>query len=438
MNMDHEGDGRSAEAPRPNEANAVAAPWAVQEWVFKTLVDMIPDRIYAKDRQSRFIFANKAVAFHMGASTPEQMIGKTDFDFYPAEIASEYFAVEQELIHSGRPLVAFEQVVPDLSNGETGWLQTTKVLLRDGEGKVIGLVGVGRDITALKRIELELLDRNHALTEVNERLREAQEQLVQAEKLASLGSLVAGVAHELNTPIGNSVTVASTLSAHAQEFVRQVEAGEALRRNTLLDFIAHCRDAADLVEKNLRRAADLIGNFKQVAVDQTSMRRRSFDLRQALDEVLSTLQPKFKHTRHRLEVDVERGIVLDSFPGPLAQIVTNLVTNSLMHAFDGIEAGVIRIAAAPTGDDRIALTYADNGAGIPDALTKRVFEPFFTTKLGSGGSGLGLYIVFNLVTGVLGGTIALSGGPGQGARFDMLLPRVAPQTPTTGEENYAT
>ncbi|NMG32301.1 sensor histidine kinase, partial [Aromatoleum evansii] len=296
----------------------------------------------------------------------------------------------------------------------------------------------GRDITALKRIEMELLDRNHALTEVNERLRQAQEQLVQAEKLASLGSLVAGVAHELNTPIGNSVTVASTLRAHAHEFVRQVEAGEALRRNALLDFIAQCRDAADLVEKNLRRAADLIGNFKQVAVDQTSMRRRSFDLRQALDEVLSTLQPKLKHTRHRLEVAVERGIVLDSFPGPLAQIVTNLVTNSLMHAFEGIEAGVIRIEAAPTGDDRIALTYADNGAGIPEALTKRVFEPFFTTKLGGGGSGLGLYIVFNLVTGVLGGTIALSGSPGQGARFDMLLPRVAPHTPTTDEENYAT
>jgi signal transduction histidine kinase len=181
----------------------------------------------------------------------------------------------------------------------------------------------------------------------------------------------------------------------------------------------------------------LIGNFKQVAVDQTSMRRRSFDLRQALDEVLSTLQPKLKHTRHRLEVDVERGIVLDSFPGPLAQIVTNLVTNSLMHAFEGIEAGVIRIEAAPTGDDRIALSYADNGAGIPEALVKRVFDPFFTTKLGGGGSGLGLYIVFNLVTGVLGGTIALSSSLGQGARFDMLLPRVAPQTPTTGEENYA-
>jgi signal transduction histidine kinase len=308
---------------------------------------------------------------------------------------------------------------------------------------------ITRDLQRAKQqmeCEIEERKRAHAALEREKeaqrvlirKLEQAMTQLVQTEKLASLGSLVAGVAHELNTPLGNSLTVASTLNQHVQEFARQLETGDALRRNALLDFVAHCRDAAALVEKNSRRAADLIGNFKQVAVDQTSMRRRSFDLRQALDEVLSMLQPKFKHTRHRLEIAVERCIVLDSFPGPLEQIVTNLVTNSLLHGFEGIEAGVIRIEAAPTSDDRIALSYADNGVGIPEALAKRVFDPFFTTKLGSGGSGLGLYIVFNLVTAVLGGTIALSSSPDQGARFDMLLPRVAAQTATTGEESYAT
>jgi signal transduction histidine kinase len=295
-----------------------------------------------------------------------------------------------------------------------------------------------REIEERKRAHAALEREKEAQRVLIRKLEQAMTQLVQTEKLASLGSLVAGVAHELNTPLGNSLTVASTLKEHVREFVRQLETGDALRRNALLDFVAHCRDAAALVEKNSRRAAELIGNFKQVAVDQTSMRRRSFDLRQALDEVLSMLQPKLKHTRHRLEIAVERGIVLDSFPGPLEQIVTNLVTNSLLHGFEGIEAGVIRIEAAPASDDRIALTYADNGVGIPEALAKRVFDPFFTTKLGGGGSGLGLYIVFNLVTAVLGGTIALSGSPGQGARFDMLLPRVAPQTATTGEESYAT
>ena len=295
-----------------------------------------------------------------------------------------------------------------------------------------------REIEERKRAHAALEREREAQRVLIRQLEQAMNQLVQTEKLASLGSLVAGVAHELNTPLGNSLTVASTLREQVQEFGRQVETGDALRRTALLDFIAHCRDAAALVEKNSHRAADLIGNFKQVAVDQTSMRRRSFDLRQALDEVLSTLQPKLKHTQHRLEVAVERGIVLDSFPGPLEQIVTNLVTNSLLHGFEGIEAGLIRIEGAPTGDERVALSYADDGVGIPETLGKRVFDPFFTTKLGGGGSGLGLYIVFNLVTAVLGGTITLSSSPGQGARFDMLLPRVAPQTATTGEESCAT
>jgi signal transduction histidine kinase len=295
-----------------------------------------------------------------------------------------------------------------------------------------------REIEERKRAHAALEREKEAQRVLIRQLEQAMNQLVQTEKLASLGSLVAGVAHELNTPLGNSLTVASTLREQVQEFGHQVETGNALRRRALLDFIAHCRDAAALVEKNSRRAADLIGNFKQVAVDQTSMRRRSFDLRQALDEVLSTLQPKLKRTQHRLEVAVDRGIVLDSFPGPLEQIVTNLVTNSLLHGFEGVEVGLIRIEGAPTGDERVALSYADNGVGIPKTLATRVFDPFFTTKLGSGGSGLGLCIVFNLVTGVLGGTIALSSSPGQGARFDMLLPRVAPQTATTGEESCAT
>jgi len=267
------------------------------------------------------------------------------------------------------------------------------------------------------------------------RLEQAMNQLVQTEKLASLGSLVAGVAHELNTPLGNSLTVASTLKEVIDEFMREFQAS-GLRKQALLDFVSQCRDAAVLVEKNSQRAADLIGNFKQVAVDQTSMRRRRFDLRQALDEVLSTLQPKLKHTRHRLAVDVAPGIVLESYPGPIEQIIANLLTNSLLHGFEDIDAGTISITAEEVSDNRIALRYADDGIGIPEAVAKRVFDPFFTTKLGSGGSGLGLYIVYNLTTAVLGGTITLGGGPGHGARFELLLPRVAPEAVSPEEESH--
>lgn len=269
------------------------------------------------------------------------------------------------------------------------------------------------------------------------KLEQATNQLVQSEKLASLGSLVAGVAHELNTPLGNSLMVASALGGMVDEFAGQVAAG-TLRKQVLLDFVDHCHNAAALLQRNSQRAADLIGNFKQVAVDQTSMRRRSFDLRQALDEVLSTLQPKLRHSRHRLQVNVPPGIVLESYPGPIEQIITNLLANSLLHGFTGDVAGTIRIDAEPVGDERVALSYADDGVGIGEAIAKRVFDPFFTTRLGSGGSGLGLYIVYNLTTAVLGGSIRLSSQPGQGVRFDLSLPLVAPDNPLGGEESYAT
>jgi two-component system NtrC family sensor kinase len=269
------------------------------------------------------------------------------------------------------------------------------------------------------------------------KLEQATNQLVQSEKLASLGSLVAGVAHELNTPLGNSLMVASALGGRIEEFARLVAEG-SLRKQALLDFVEHCRNAASLLQRNSQRAAGLIGNFKEVAVDQTSMRRRRFDLRQAIDEVLSALQPKLKYTAHRLEVNVPAGIILESYPGPIEQIIANLVANSLLHGFEGIAAGTIRIGAEVIGGECVALSYADDGVGISAIDAKRVFDPFFTTKLGSGGSGLGLYIVYNLTTAVLGGSIKLSSTPGQGVLFELRLPLVAPENPLAEEESYAT
>lgn len=269
------------------------------------------------------------------------------------------------------------------------------------------------------------------------KLEQATNQLVQSEKLASLGSLVAGVAHELNTPLGNSLMVASALEGKVEEFARLLAEG-ALRKQALLDFVEHCRHATTLLQRNSQRAAGLIGNFKEVAVDQTSMRRRRFDLRQAIDEVLSTLQPKLKYTEHRLEVNVPTGIMLESYPGPIEQIIANLLANSLLHGFEGITAGIVRIEAEMVAGDQVALSYADNGVGIAALDAKRVFDPFFTTKLGSGGSGLGLYIVYNLTTAVLGGSIKLSSTPGQGVLFELLLPLVAPDNnPLAEEESYA-
>ena len=286
-----------------------------------------------------------------------------------------------------------------------------------------------RDITDRKRAEEELeRHREHLEERVTERtaeLRQAMRQLVQAEKLAALGHLVAGVAHELNTPLGNARLVASTLSDELRAFAAAVDAG-ALRRSQVDTFLNRGREAVDLLERNTARAADLIGHFKQVAVDQTSARRRRFDLRQTVEELLITLRPQFKRTAHRIALDIPPGLELDSYPGPLEQVLTNLVGNSLAHGFAGVEAGRIQLRAQALDPTQLVLRYADNGIGIPPAILNRIFAPFFTTRLGQGGSGLGLYIVYNLVTGVLGGTIRVHSQPGQGTVFTLALPRTAP------------
>lgn len=294
-----------------------------------------------------------------------------------------------------------------------------------------------REIEERKRAHAALEREREEQKVLIARLEQAMSQLIQAEKLAALGSLVAGVAHELNTPLGNSLTVASALNEVIRNFTGRFHAGR-LSKQALVDFIAHCREAALLIERNSQRAAALIGNFKQVAVDQTSMRRRKFDLRQALEEVLSTLQPNLRHTRHHLIVEVEPGIELEGYPGPVEQIIANLLTNTLLHGFEGIDEGTIRIGAEQRGQDHVALYFTDNGMGMNEATARRAFDPFFTTKLGKGGSGLGLYIVYNLATVVLGGAIKLASSPGQGASFELLLPRVAPQAPAAEEEGYAT
>jgi PAS domain S-box-containing protein len=275
-------------------------------------------------------------------------------------------------------------------------------------------------------LESRVIARTRELEETNQSLSQAMQQLVQSEKLASLGNLVAGVAHELNTPIGNALTVATALRDMQKQFSHQVAEG-TLKRSSLERFFAENEEAASLVERNLSRAASLISQFKQVAVDQASVRRRKFDLRETINDVLSTLSPRLKRLPHRLDVQVAEGVLLDSFPGPLEQVLTNLIENSLVHAFTPGQVGHIRITATKTAT-RIRLQYQDDGVGIPAAVRHRVFDPFFTTRLGQGGSGLGLYLVYALVTGPLGGSICIVDQTQAGTCFDLDFPDSAPRT----------
>jgi signal transduction histidine kinase len=274
-------------------------------------------------------------------------------------------------------------------------------------------------------LEERVSQRTQELSSALDRLTATQTELIRTEKMAALGSLVAGIAHELNTPIGNSLTVASTLQDQTKAFTDAMAGG--ITRSRLGEYVATTQEGAGILMRSLRHAADLVSSFKQVAVDQTSVNRRRFNLRETVQEILLTLGPVTRKTSHTVECDIPADISLESYPGPLGQIITNLINNALVHAFESRKSGHILISANhQDDDDRVTLTVRDNGVGIPPMHLSRVFDPFFTTKLGKGGSGLGLSIVFNLVQDVLGGTITVESIDGRGACFILSIPVAAP------------
>jgi PAS domain S-box-containing protein len=303
------------------------------------------------------------------------------------------------------------------------------------------LVMVSEDITEARRMAGELQRVNEKLEERVERrtaelraandelagaldhLRRTQDELLRAEKLAALGRLVAGIAHELNTPIGNGLMAVSTLDGRLEEF--RAASADGLRRSTLDGFVAAVDTAVGIATRNLQRAAELIASFKQVAVDQTSSQRRRFRLRQTVDEMLTAMRPTLSRGGHEIAVDIPPQIELDSFPGPLEQVLGNLVENAFRHAYPDGARGCVTIAAE-AGVGSVRLFVADDGCGIPEAHLPRIFDPFFTTRLGEGGSGLGLNIAHNIVGNILGGGIEVDSRPGAGTRFALTLPFRAP------------
>lgn len=250
-----------------------------------------------------------------------------------------------------------------------------------------------------------------------------QRELIRSEKMAALGTLVAGVAHEMNTPIGNGLMAITTLDEETQAF--RIRAAKALRRTDWDAYMHTVVLAIELTQRNLERAAALVASFKQVAVDRASSQRRRFVLRRVVDETLQALHPTLKRLPLRIETAIPEAIVMDSFPGPLGQVISNLVENAALHAFQG-RPGVISVLARVNEAQCAVIEVRDDGAGIAPELRERVFEPFFTTRMGSGGSGLGLYIVHNYVYEVLGGALKLSSDPGQGSTFELHIPLEAP------------
>jgi signal transduction histidine kinase len=247
-----------------------------------------------------------------------------------------------------------------------------------------------------------------------------QDQLVQSEKMAALGELVAGVAHEINTPVGVGVTAASFLDAKTSEFKKIYSSGE-LKRSELENYLQTVEEVSNSILINMERAAELISSFKQVAVDQSSETRRIFNLKEYISEILLSLRPRYKKTGHKIEVNCDENIELNSFPGAFSQILNNLIMNSLIHGFEGIENGIIQINISRQ-DETIVFVYRDNGRGMDKKQKEKAFDPFYTTMRGKGGTGLGMSIVFNLVTQTLKGSIECESSPGNGVCFTMKFP----------------
>lgn len=298
---------------------------------------------------------------------------------------------------------------------------------QSGEGDDISFVGVLRDITerkeaekAIQAVNTQLQNKVTELALAVDRLQKTQAQLVESEKLASLGGLVAGVAHEINTPLGVCVTAASFVTNNARE-LRQCLRPGAPDPDKLAQVLDSMDEASLLLERNLERAADLVSSFKQVAADRSSNLDRRFKLAEFLKELLDSLSPEIRRSKHQIEVACDPDLEMHSMPGALSQVLSNLLQNALIHAFADGAVGHVRIEASAR-DEHLILRVSDDGCGISPENLKQIFEPFFTTRRGKGGTGLGLSVTHNLVTQVLKGEIHAESQPGEGSCFELNLP----------------
>ncbi len=252
--------------------------------------------------------------------------------------------------------------------------------------------------------------------------KKTEKKLIQSEKMAALGDLVAGLAHEINTPLGIGVTGISFLKDATTSFQKLFRAGNA-KKSDLERFLEDCHEACEVTLTDLERVAQLVASFKQIAVDQSRDGRRVFDMKQYIEEILFSLYPKTKKTKHAIKVNCQEKLMIDSFPGAFSQILTNLIMNSLLHGFEDKERGQIDITVE-RDNSSIIIRYEDNGKGLTDAQKNKIYHPFYTTKRGAGGSGLGMHVVYNLVTEKLGGEIQCESVLNNGILFTLTVPGV--------------
>ncbi|MGB9117112.1 PAS domain S-box protein [Bradyrhizobium sp.] len=391
--------------------------------LLQLVIDTVPAVINVKDKQLHYVLMNRYMAGIFGIE-PTDAIGRTTTDLMSRYGARKTDENDRRVLAGGKELGFYEEEYLDSSGNLRHWL-VNKLPLLDAGGEVESIVTVALDIGERKRGEQEMRKAKDAAEAALRNLRETQNSLIEAEKLAALGRLVAGVAHEVNNPVGISLTVASSLERKTALFASEVARGD-LRRSSLNEFLESCRDASSQLVANLNRAAELITSFKQVAADRNYSDQRTFDLGDLTEQVVMSLRPGLRKHHLTLTVDCQPNLTMNSYPGPYGQVLTNLFLNAVAHAFPDGRPGTVDITVREYGKDNVEIIFSDNGCGMSLDVRRRAFDPFFTTRRDQGGTGLGLHIVYSIVTNRLGGRLELDSEPGRGTRIQIILPRVAP------------
>jgi len=402
---------KSAEAVLVANDNALRE----SETRFRELADNISQFAWTADAKGWIYWYNKRWHDYTG-TTLEDMQGWGWQKVHHPEHVDRVVQRIRQSFENGTP---WEDTFPLRGkDGTYRWFLSRALPIRNEAGEVVRWFGTNTDVT-------EQIEAEKALREALQSLRETQTSLIEAEKLAALGRLVAGVAHEVNNPVGICLTLASTLERKSALFGAEVARGD-VKRSSLNDFLETSRDGSAQLVANLNRVAELIQSFKQVAADRISSDQRTFDLGDLTQQVLTSLRPSLRKDNLKLDVECQPNLLINSYPGSFGQLLTILFVNSVVHAFPDGNKGTVAIKVRASGKDSVEILFSDDGCGMSADVRRHAFDPFYTTRRHLGSTGLGLHILHNIVTNRLGGRLNLDSSPGAGTKFQITLPRVAP------------
>ena len=384
------------------------------------IYDTAPIGLACLSPDCRYLQINQRLTEICGISV-EGHLGRSVRDCVPA-LADAVEQIVRSIMETGKPVTGIEVAGQRLDQPEQRLWVTYWHPLRSPSGEIVAVNVAAEEITERKRSEQAMLRARQNAEATLEHLRAPQASLIEAEKLAALGRLVAGVAHEINGPVGMSLTVASSLQRRYEFFLSEVKRGD-IRRSALNEFLENVRDASGQLIANLNRASELVQSFKQVAADRSRLDRRRFNVGELTEQVFVGLRPQLRMRGLTLKVTCEPDLVMTSLPGPYGLVLSNLVLNSAVHAFPDGTTGTIAFTAQAFGEDNVEIILSDDGCGMSPQTRRHAFDPFFTTRRHEGATGLGLHIVHSMVVDRMEGKLALTSEPGEGTTVRLILPR---------------